>query len=273
MESESTYRRGGGSRAGERTITEYHQVPEKNFDQKKRRREVDSDTGFDAAYDSLAAERRCGDLAERFGHKSAKKTGDDISKVRYRYERIVDELRVTGLVLLEHYKTDTALKEFLGGQFTAWIKDHAMGRCCSRFSNYKLKVNGPVDGHHVTGEMMTLLDVEYLRDLKGLIRFLEAVLRRWRKMFEPGSRHRLIGWTLRFAEECGHDRKRILSKLQAAGEIPSDLTPENQRAWLSKIGQILSRDVRLAEAIREAFVAGDKNRLSSLAICHQGAVV
>ena len=193
-------------------------------------------------------------MAERFGRESAKKTGRNISEVQYRYKRIVDELRATGSVLLRDYRTDDALKVFLAGPFAAWIRDHAASRCCSRFSHYKFRVNGPVEGLQVTGEMMTLLDVEYLQDLKGLIRFLAAVLRRWRKMFEPSSRYRLISLTLRFAEGCRPDRKRILSKLQAAGEIPTDLTPENQRAWLSKIGQILSRDLRLAEVKREALL-------------------
>jgi hypothetical protein len=228
--------------------------PGKIFAKKKRRREDERETGLQAAHDSLVAEYRCGDLADRFGRESAKKTGDDILEVPYRYERITEEFFATGFILLRDYKTDTALKEFLAGQFAAWIKDYAKHRCRSRFSHYKLKVNGPVEGHYVTGEMMTLLAVEYLRDLKGLIRFLEAVLRRWRKIFERRSLWRLRILTLKLAEDCGHDRKRILSQLQMAGEIANDLTPENQRAWLSKIGQICSRYRRLAVAKREALL-------------------
>jgi len=212
------------------------------------------EAGREAMHDSLVAEERCRDLADRFARRSAKKTADDVLEVRDRYERIAEQFRATGYTLLAQCNTATAVKEFLAGEFATSIKDYVRYRLRSRSYQLWWKLNGPMKGHHVATEMMILLALEDERDCRGLMCFLEAVLNRWRKIFEHRSLLRVRILTLRLANDHGHDRKRILSHLQTVGAIPKHLTLDNQRAWLLKIGQFCSRDLRLAKAKREGLL-------------------
>jgi hypothetical protein len=101
------------------------------------------------------------------------------------------------------------------------------------------------DHHHfvLPADLLRLLAKEYIRDRTTLSVFLSNVLRRKRT---PDSLLSVRLVTQQIAQRYGHNRKRILDELQKRGLIPSTLTPANQRSWLSKIGQYLSRDQRAA---------------------------
>lgn len=102
------------------------------------------------------------------------------------------------------------------------------------------------DRFKLPAELLRLLAKEYIRDRTTLISFLSDVLKRWRKIRQPNSRHREQVLIQQFAQRYGNNRKRILHHLQEIGFVPSNLTVAQTYSWRSKIGQILSRDQRSA---------------------------
>jgi hypothetical protein len=215
---------------------------------------TDRRIGNQAAYERLVSEELCDKLAGGFARKSAErtKTDDDIGSIRFRYSTIVKELvsmRETqsggqryslSNVLRRDYETDEALKQFLP-KLSKWIADYVS--YCIRGEQGPTRT---LYGHRASTELMKALAQEYVRDRDGLMRFLSAVFRQWRKILELRSLWRVRLVTQQIASRFGHDRKRILDRLQKIGAVPSNLTADQTNSWLSKIGQILSRDQRTA---------------------------
>jgi hypothetical protein len=101
-------------------------------------------------------------------------------------------------------------------------------------------------GCRVNADLLTPLSLEYVRDRKTLMAFLSAMFKRWREIFKPNSLWRARFVTQQTAAGLGYDHKRILERLQKIGAVPSNLTGRQTYAWLSTIGQWLSRDQRTA---------------------------
>jgi hypothetical protein len=215
---------------------------------------TDRRIGNQAAYERLVSEELCYKLAGGFARKSAErtKTDDDIGSIRFSYSIIVKELvsmRETqpggqryslSNVLQRDYETDEALKQFLP-KLSKWIADYVS--YCIRGEQGPTRT---LCGHRASAELMKALAQEYVRDRDGLMRFLSAMFRQWRKILEPRSLWRVRLVTQQIASRFGYDRKRILNHLQKIGAVPSNLTADQINSWFSKIGQILSRDQRTA---------------------------
>jgi hypothetical protein len=101
-------------------------------------------------------------------------------------------------------------------------------------------------GCRVNADLLTPLSLEYVRDRKMLMAFLSAMFKRWREIFKPNSLWRARFVTQQIAAGLGYDHKCILERLQKIGAVPNNLTARQTCAWLSKIGQWLSRDQRTA---------------------------
>jgi hypothetical protein len=210
-------------------------------------------SGPRAAYEKLLSQELCMDLAGKFARKSAKQTADDIGSVRFNYERIAlkfvclpstrrnKESRSLCEVLRKDYETDDTLRERLS-QLDRWIRRYVLAH-----------IEGEEDHHRwwlrsylVSTDLMTALAKEYVRDSKTLMLFLSAAFKRWRAIYTSDSlwRGRLI--TQQIARNFDYNRKAILEHLQKSGVVPSNLTADQTYAWLSRIGQYLSRDQRAA---------------------------
>jgi hypothetical protein len=233
----------------------------------KRRKQLPKDP--QAAYEQLLSDELCIGLAGKFARKSAKATGDDIGSIRFRYDRIVTELRRLGEtqsggkprslsdVLHDRYETDHALKQFLP-LLRKWI--HAYVTDTIDRGHRK---GWKMYGHNATRDLMNALALEYVRDCDGLMRFLSAVFKHWRTLFAPDSLWRVRLVTQQVAQRFGHDRKRILGYLQEIGAVPKSFTPDQLRSWLSKIGQYLSRDQRTAAGKDFGFGRNPKSKKNS----------
>jgi hypothetical protein len=220
--------------------------------------------GNQAAYEKLVSDELCMKLSRKFARKSAKATGDDVGSIRVNYDEIVIELRglrqtkrdgkrhSLSTILRSHYKTDEALTRFLS----------SLGKWIANYISHCIRgEHGPgwtLYGHAASTELMNALAHEYVRDRNGLMGFLSAVFQHWRQIFAPRSLWRVRLITQRIARRFGYDRKRILAHLQKTGDVPNKLTADQTYAWLSRIGQYLSRDQRTAAGKDFGFGSSEK---------------
>jgi hypothetical protein len=215
----------------------------------KTRRKV----GNQAAYERLVEDELCMELTAKFAHESAKKTGcDDIGSIRDHYDTIVQEFvcaRKTAsgekrpslsTALRSKYETDKALTGFLQ-KLSTWASEYVLLRIRGEPDR-----NWTLEGHGASADFMNALAEEYVRDRNGLMEFLSAIFKHWRKIFEQRSLWQVRLLTQQLAVKYRYDRKRILDRLQQIGEVRNNLTANQTYAWLSRIGQYLSRDQRTA---------------------------
>jgi hypothetical protein len=229
--------------------------------------------GREAAVEQLGDYEHCLDLAGRHARESAKKTGEGIADIRDRYERIVAEFlaaRYTnsegkryplGTALRSYYETEEKLKEFLG-ELGAWIELYAVRRIQGE-PLYHWKLGGNEDvravetlcGHAVSEGLMTALSVAYVKDRKGLMRFLEAVFTRWRKIGGSHSLWRVKQVTEQHANDVPHHQiAQRHEKIDAV--VMGTVQPGTSayRKLRSKIKKIRSRDRKAALSQKQASV-------------------
>jgi hypothetical protein len=228
----------------------------------------------EANLDDLKDVEFCQDLVSKFIRKSATKTGDAIADVRDRYDTIVIELlavRYTqtdgkgyslATVLRDKYESDTALKEFLP-KFAKWIREY-VSDCIHEHTFaftplYRQIVPAhtwTLCRHRVSRDLLTALAEEYVRDREGLLRFLCAVFKRWRKIDQPHSAWRVKLVTEQHANDVPHHR--IAQRLEKIDAVPKGTAVPGTSAYRklrSKIKKIRSRDRKAAWQRR----AGDKD--------------
>jgi len=271
-------RRGGGPRPAEQTSTKSHRNAEKILTEKKVTKLSKAKVqrikvrriGAVAAHEKLVTEEVCWDLAFSFARESSKRTGDEIGNLRDRYEAIALEFCCLGSTqpngerqslrrsLLSKYETLYALKKWLP-ELGKRIGEYAFA--CIR--GEQGKHTWCLNGHRFGNELLTALAEEYVRDREGLMRFLSACFKRWRKIGAPTSLHRVRVVTQQLAERYGHDRKRVLDELQKRGVIPDDTKlKDGESAKLRhKVGQMLSRDQRAA--VKKGLGPSDRPKPSS----------
>jgi hypothetical protein len=221
--------------------------------------------GREAAVEELGDEELCYDLAGKFACKSAGKTGEGIGEICDRLERVVEELLAAryvaeggklyslGTALRGYYEAQGKLKEFLA-ELGARIELYAVRRIQGE-PDYHWKLNGSEDvravavlcGHAVREGLMTALGVEYVRDRKGLMKFLGAVFTRWRKTGKERSVWRVKQVVAQHADDVPHHR--IARRLEKIGAVaPGTVQPGTSayRKLRSKIKKIRSRDRKAA---------------------------
>jgi hypothetical protein len=236
--------------------------------QVKRRKQLARDPR--AAYEQLLSDELCISLAGKFARESAEATGDDTGTIRFRYDRIVTELRCLretqsksgerrslSDVLRGNYGTDDALKQFLP-MLRKWI-DAYVSECIHTAHSEGWKLYG----HAPSRDLMNALALEYVRDRDGLMRFLSAVFKYWRSLFARYGSWRVRLVTQQIAPLFKNDRKRILDCLQKIGAVPKSLTSDQYYSWLSRIGQYLSRDQRTAAGKDFGFRRGPTSKKES----------
>ena len=178
--------------------------------------------GREAAVEAVGDEEHCRDLAGEHARESAWRSGDLISSVRDRYEKIVEELLAVryvqrdgrryslSSVLLRECGSDEATEELLQ-HLGIWIQRFTLS-----YYMYKLPHNSWVmpgsgvrairtlRGRSVSEALMEALAIEHSRDPLALKGFLGAVFERWRKT-DPRLQQRLLD-----APDCRHVPKRLL---------------------------------------------------------------
>jgi hypothetical protein len=140
--------------------------------------------------------------------------------------------------LRSHYQTDKGAKSLLRDVVCS-LRTHL--RCLNRRKASVVCVRGET----LSGDFVRLLADEWLRDPETLLAFLLAVLRRWRKIDQAQSvwrRRMVIDQT---SSRYGSDRTEYLNHLQHIGAIQTNFgRGKDQHAYLNRIGQDLSRDLR-----------------------------
>jgi hypothetical protein len=197
-------------------------------------------------------EELCRDLAGKCARKSAKKTSDAIADVRDRYEMIAQEFRVVrgephalATLLRGKYETDAALNEFLP-KLAKWISEY-VSDCVNEHTfaftpDYRQILPAhtwTLSGHSVSRELLTALAEEYVRDRAGLMRFLEAVFKRWRKIFKLGS-----SWQIRLVKTQLLDRndKAMAAAIEKTSVSKDNQTEKHHDQLMWRIRQVLKRE-------------------------------
>jgi hypothetical protein len=190
----------------------------------------DEISGAEAARDDLTDVELCRALAGKFARESARRTSRNIGEIRDRYETIVLEFlsvrytlsggkRVSlTTVLRSKYDTDEALHKFLprlgkwiGEYVCDCIREHSFG-FTPLYRQIVPTHTWTLCGHNVTSELLTAFAEEYVRDRDGLMRFVSAVFKRWRKLNQPHST-----WRVRLVvQQHGRDipHHRIVQRLE-----------------------------------------------------------
>ncbi|CEF49253.1 unnamed protein product [uncultured bacterium] len=243
----------------------------------------------EAALDDLEDVEFCRDLVSKFAPRSAKKTGDTIGGVHDRYDTIMIELlsaRYThtdgkryslGTVLRDKYEPDTALKEFLS-KFGKWISDY-VSDCVREHSFgftplYRQIVPShtwSLCNHSVSRELLTALAEEYVRDRKGLMQFLSAVFKRWRKIYKLGSSWQIL---LVKSQLLGRNDKGLAAAIEKTSVFQDNPRTEKQHDRLMwRIRQCLKREREELQKKekKKGRASGDKNA-QCLLICHHELV-
>jgi hypothetical protein len=269
--------RGGGSRSGEQTITKGRQSSRKNFSPKEAKLKKDilhirRELSREAAYEELCEEEECRDLTGQFARESAMKTRDAIGEVHDRYDTIVIELlaarytRTDGnpyslsTVLRSKYESDAVLQAFLP-KFGNWIGKY-VSECILEHSLFTPLYRQIVPthtrrlcGHSVNTELLTALAEEYVRDRVGLMRFLAAAFKRWRKIHQPCSTWRVKLVTDQHANHVPH--YRIAHRLRKISAVPKGTAEPGTTAYAKLRARI--KKVRSLARKAAAKKSGDKN--------------
>jgi hypothetical protein len=243
-------------------------------------RETNEVDGREAAYEDLSDEELCQDFIGKKARESARKTGEAIGDVRDRYDAIVMELlaaRYTqtdgkryslSTVLRGKYESDAALKRFLP-KFGKWIGEYVsdcIREHCFGFTPLYRQIvpthTWSLCGHSVNRELLTALAEEHVRDREGLMQFLLAVFRRWRKIDEPRSLWRVQLVVQQFASGVPHHR--IIQHLAKIGAVSKDSAVPGTKEYASlreRIKKYRNRDQKAAvvRRLKRSPKSGDKN--------------
>jgi hypothetical protein len=192
----------------------------------------------------------CQKFTGKFARKSAKRTSRNIGEIRDRYETIVLEflaVRYTepdgkryslSTVLRSKYETDEALQTFLLA-LSRWLGEYVAAADAEGFAPKRWTMHG----HVVSENLLTELAEEYKRDRDGLMRFLSAVFKHWREIFEPYSLWRQLLLTQQMKTR---NVKEFADYLEKIGAVPECTTPEQVEALHTRIKQYRSRDRKAA---------------------------
>ena len=139
-------------------------------------------------------------------------------------------------------ETDQAPGDFLR-KLGNWIRDYVS--CC--IQGKKDRCNWTLSGHTVSKELLTALAQEYFRDHQGLMRFLEAVFKRWREIYQPNSlwRVRLI-----IQQHLG-EPKVVTQYVENIGAVSQCTNERHFESLRANIKQYCSRDRKKALEKRE----------------------
>lgn len=234
------------------------------------------EAGREAAYVDLTDFELCRDLGGKFARESAKRTSRDIAEIRDRYETIVLELRTVrythpdgkryslSTALRSKYETDEAFQKCLpkfGNYIGEYVSDCIREHSCGFTPLYRQIVpthTWTLCGHSVSRELLTALREEYIRDRVGLMRFLLAVFKQWRKILEPRSAWRVRLVTQQCASGVSHHKiAQYLARISAVSKDSSVPTTKEYALLRSRIKQIRSREQKAAFQRRQK--NGDKN--------------
>ena len=266
MKREATHR-GGGPTCGEQLIANYGQAVGKILTKKKVtklskakvKRIAARRIGAEAALEQLGDAELCRDLAWKFAREFAKKTGDTIGDVLDRYEAIALGFAAVGSVLTggvahpavfryslrsvlrSSYQTDEALRAFLA-KLDKWVRDYIWACTRAEQDNY----SWILCRYPVSRELRIMLAYEYARDRQGLMRFLQEVFKRWRKIDQPESlfRQRLL------THQLAGTPKEIANALEEIGAAPTCTTAKQVESFHARIRQYRSRDRKAASKRR-----------------------
>ena len=213
----------------------------------------------EAVWDDLEDVEFCQDLVSKFARKSAKTTRNGNGEI-VGYETIVTEflaaryLHTDGkpyslaTVLRGKYESDTALKEFLP-EFANWIRNYVLDcihehrfAFTPRYSQIVPTHTWSLCRHSVRRELLTALAEEYVRDREGLLRFVCAVFKRWRKINAPDSlsRVRLI------TQQHLGGPKVVAQYLQNIGAVSKCTTAKHSESLRGRIKKYRGRDRKKA---------------------------
>ena len=184
----------------------------------------------DAAYQESCDEEECRDLAAKFAHESAKKTGDAIGDVRDRYETIVIEFvrARSGGALIHDDVADPMTLEKLGQWLYAATKAPAGYEVWPELRRMPERT-----------ALLRVLAQEYARDRKTLMKFLRVVFERHCKIGEEHSTFRAKLCTQQLATE--YEPKPIAIELERRGVVPEGKTAEQFGALRARVRQYLRR--------------------------------
>ena len=139
-------------------------------------------------------------------------------------------------------ETNQALKEFLR-KFGKWIKGYVL-RC---IQGKKDRCNWTLSGHTVSKELMTALAQEYFRDRQGLMRFLQAVFKRWQEIDQPNSL-----WRVRLITQQHLGEPKVVTQyVENIGAVSKCTNERHFESLRAKIKQYCSRDRKKALEKRE----------------------
>lgn len=241
------------------------------------------DSGREAAHDDSTDVELCRNLAGNFARQSARKTDEPIGVVRDRYETIAREFLAARYpeadgkryslttVLRSKYESDAVLKEFLR-KFATWIGEYVSD--CIREHSFAFMPlyrqivpthTWTLCGHSVNRELLTALAEEYVRDRVGLMRFLAAAFKRWRKIYQAHSAWRVKVVTEQHANDVPHHR--IARRLEKIGAVPNGSAVPGTSAYRklrSKIKKIRSRDRKVTAEKKRKALAREARRATEL---------
>ena len=224
-----------------------------------------------AAYEELCDEEECRKLIGWHARESARRTGERIGEFVDCFKTIVLEMlavRDSGAdgkryslstVLTRKYDSDSKMKEYLP-KLAKWIGEYVSD--CIREHTveftplYRQIVPAhtwSLSDHNVSRELLSALAEGYVRDREGLMRFLEAVFKRWRKIEQPDSLHRQ-----RIIAQQHLGLPHVVAQyLENVGAVSKCTTAEQTFSLHSRIKQYHSRDRKKALEKRQR--RGDRN--------------
>jgi hypothetical protein len=156
----------------------------------------------------------------------------------------------------------TGLKEFLK-ELGTWIELYVL-QCISREPIYHWNLNGSeaaravetLRRHAVSEGLMTALRVEYVKDRRTLMRFLEAVFKRWREVDQPNSL-----WRVRLIAQQHLGKPKVVAQyVENTGAVSKCTNKshfESLRAKLSNIAREIGKTLW-----KNAKRRGDRKRVA-----------
>src|SRR5262249_39136215 len=148
-------------------------------------------------------------------------------------------------VLRNKYESDAVLKEFLlkfgnwiGEYVSDCIREHSFG-----FSPLYRQIVPPdtwtLCGHKISRELLTALAEEHVRDRAGLMRFLLAVFKRWRKIYKLGSSWQIL---LVKSQLLGRNDKGMAAAIEKSSFQENPGTEKEHDKLMWRIRQCLKRE-------------------------------